>query len=179
MGHTWARDFDTWITGLTSQYHKGMDSWLPNPMSPGALDSPDSPFSHLPNDYCHPQPIAHLLIPKSYHCRPPPTQSQERLSTGAHILCHLGRGLGHMASQEQECHRTFGGWMVGVSLLPTSIPGTKHILAYKLQSLGNPPFAVDCCSGPVGRKDLLTLTTTGAQGISLVGGGYGACMLAG
>lgn len=68
--------------------------------------------------------------------------------------------------------------MVGVSLLPTSISGSKHILVYKLQSLGNPPFVVDCCSGPMGRKYLLTLTTTGAQGISRVRGAYRACVLA-
>lgn len=129
MGHTWARDLDTWITGLTSQYHKGMNSWLPTPLSPGALANPDSPFSHLSNDYCHPQPIAHLLILLLSSC------------SSCTVTGKVKYGCTYpMASREQKCHRTFGGWIVGVSLLPTSIPGTEHILAYKLQPLGKSPL---------------------------------------
>lgn len=46
-------------------------------------------------------------------------------------------------------------WSVngGVSLLPTSLPSAKHILAGKLPSLGNRPCIVDCCSDLVGREE--------------------------
>lgn len=140
MEHTCAGDLEAQVPAVSALSTTGgwiLDLPLPCPLVPWLALPP--PF------HCHPQCLAYG-----------PSSSPTAMT---------GKGAGRVEVGYTDC-RPFeeGAWPRGISgpemrewqrqnLLPTFVPGTEHILAWKFLSPRNHPLAVDCCSGPVGKED--------------------------